>query len=210
MPGQAISSPWKKAPDRRSERNLKQEAVLAAAARVFAERGYHRASLDEVAQILNVTKPTLYYYFKNKEAMLFACIKHGLDTLEAAGEAMPDAEETTGMDRLVAYLKRYAGINETDFGRCAVRISDAELSDTSRKKVRRLKTEIDRKLRELISNGIADGSIAPSDPKITAFALAGALNSIGHWHQRDTELAGQKMIEEYVALLVNGLAPRAR
>ncbi|MBC7104219.1 MAG: helix-turn-helix transcriptional regulator, partial [Parvibaculum sp.] len=57
MSGQAISSPWKKAPDRRSERNLKQEAVLAAAARVFAERGYHRASLDEVAQILNVTKP---------------------------------------------------------------------------------------------------------------------------------------------------------
>jgi len=210
MPGPAIASPWKKAPERRSERDLKREAVLTAAARVFAERGYHRTSLDEVAQILNVTKPTLYYYFKNKEAMLFACIQHGLDMLEAVGDADPAPGERTGMERLVAYLKRYAKVNETDFGRCAVRISDAELSDASRKKVRRIKTEIDRRIRELVSNGIADGSIASSDPKITAFALAGALNSIGHWHQRDADMVGQKIADEYISLLVKGLAPRAR
>ena len=210
MPSSAIASPWKKAPERKNEHKLKREAVLTAVARVFAERGYHRASLDEVAQILNVTKPTLYYYFKNKEAMLFACIQHGLDMLDSVGGAAPIPSEPTGMDRLVAYLKRYAHVCETDFGQCAVRTSDAELSDASRKKVRRVKAEIDRKFRQLISEGIADGSIASSDPRVTAFALAGALNSIAHWHFRDSDLRGHEVANEYIDLLVNGLAPRVK
>lgn len=208
MPGPAIASPWKKAPERRQDRDLKREAVLAAAAHVFAEHGYHRASLDEVARILNVTKPTLYYYFKNKEALLFACIQHGLDTLDLMGTAPPGPAKGTGLQRLIDYLKRYAKLIQTDYGRCAVRISDAELSEASGKKIRRMKHDIDRELRRLISDGIADNSIASSDPKITAFALAGALNSIGHWRQRDTGLSDQKIIEEYIGLLVNGLAPR--
>ncbi len=67
---------------------------------------------------------------------------------------------------------------------------------------------IGRKIRTLVENGIADGSIASSDPKITAFALAGALNSIGHWYQRGAEISGPKLIDDYISLLVNGLAPR--
>ena len=200
----AIASPWKNETERQTERAPKREAVLAAAAHVFSERGYHRVSLDEVAQALNVTKPTLYYYFKNKEAMLFACVQHGLDMLEAAGSAA----EGNGRTRLVAYLEGYAAVIETDFGRCAVRISDAELSEASRKKVRRIKSEIDRKIRQLVADGIADGSIASSDPKITAFALAGALNSIGQWHPRPSQPADRKLVDEYINLLMNGLAPR--
>ncbi|MGB5948744.1 MAG: TetR/AcrR family transcriptional regulator [Parvibaculum sp.] len=209
MPGAAITSPWKKSRERKRERELKQDAVLAAAAHVFAEYGYHRASLDEVAQLLNVTKPTLYYYFKNKEAMLFACIEHVLDRLDdEAAVAGEEEAMTTGLQRLVAYLRRYARLIDTDFGRCAVRISDTELSDASRKKIRRIKSDIDHKIRELVSDGIADGSIASSDPKVTAFALAGALNSLGHWRNRDADLSEQRIVDEYISLLTNGLIPR--
>ena len=203
----AIDSPWKKEAERKQERALKREAVLAAAAHVFSEWGYHRASLDEVARVLNVTKPTLYYYFKNKEAMLFACIQHGLDRLDAAADFADDAR-ASGMERLVAYLRRYAAVIDSDFGRCAVRISDTELSGQSRKKVRRIKGVIDRQIRALVSAGIEDGSIASSDPKVTAFALAGALNSIGQWPPGEASLPGGKLADEYIALLVQGLAPR--
>nr|RAV90790.1 TetR/AcrR family transcriptional regulator [Aerococcus mictus] len=207
MRGGVISSPWKKSPERKQERALKREAVLAAAAHVFAENGYHRASLDEVARTLNVTKPTLYYYFKNKEAMLFACIEHGLEMFrsEASG---PSAKAKSGLQRLTAYLKRYAAVIESDFGRCAVRISDSELSEPSSRKIRRIKSEIDRELRQLVADGQADGSIAATDPQITALALAGALNSIAFWRHQDPDLPVDKTVDEYIHLLVNGLAPR--
>lgn len=209
MPGAAITSPWKKSRERKREKELKRDAVLAAAAHVFAEYGYHRTSLDEVARLLNVTKPTLYYYFKNKEAMLFACIEHVLDRLDDEAAVADDEEaKATGLQRLVAYLRRYARLIDTDFGRCAVRISDTELSDASRKKIRRIKSDIDHKIRELVSDGIADGSIASSDPKVTAFALAGALNSLGHWRNRDADLSEQRIVDEYISLMTKGLVPR--
>jgi AcrR family transcriptional regulator len=206
----AISSPWKKSSERKQERALKREAVLAAAAHIFAEVGYHRASLDEVARVLNVTKPTLYYYFKNKEALLFACIQHGLDMLKAEASSSPAPKNANGLERLVTYLRHYAAVIETDFGRCAVRISDSELSDPSSRKIRRIKADIDREMRQLVSDGIADGSIASTDPQITAFALAGALNSLGHWRHREDHPATDRIIEENISLLINGLAPRAR
>lgn len=203
-----ITSPWKKSPERKQERELKREAVLAAAAHVFAENGYHRASLDEVARILNVTKPTLYYYFKNKEAMLFACIEHGLEMFRSEATSNSSSKTTNGLQRLTAYLKRYASVIESDFGRCTVRISDSELSEPSSRKIRRIKSEIDRELRQLVADGQADGSIAPADPHITALALAGALNSIGLWRHQDAALPVEQTVDDYIGLLVNGLAPR--
>ncbi|HUD51637.1 TetR/AcrR family transcriptional regulator [Parvibaculum sp.] len=207
MRGKTVSSPWQKAPERKQQRALKREAVLAAAARIFSEVGYHRASLDEVARVLNVTKPTLYYYFKNKEALLFACIEHGLEMLGGSVEGPHTAAES-GLQRLMSYLRRYARLIETDFGRCAVRISDKELSEPSSKKIRRIKADIDRELRQMVVDGMADGSIASANPQITAFALAGALNSLGHWRHREDQTVTDKIIDEYISLLVDGLAPR--
>lgn len=76
-------SPWAQAPSRAEQRQAKRDAVLQVAAQMFNERGFHATSLDDIAARLNVTKPTLYYYVKNKDAILLACVKKGLDmTLE--------------------------------------------------------------------------------------------------------------------------------
>ena len=51
-------------------REAKRHAVLQAAAQLFNERGFHATSLDDIATRLKVTKPTLYYYVKNKDEIL--------------------------------------------------------------------------------------------------------------------------------------------
>ena len=68
------ASPWKKPADRQKEREIKRDAVLRAAAQAFNENGFHKTSLDDVAERLNVTKPTIYYYVKNKDQILFECV----------------------------------------------------------------------------------------------------------------------------------------
>ena len=65
-------------------RALKREAVLRVAVRMFNERGFHATSLDEVAERLNISKPTLYYYVKNKDEILFECVNIGLRQLQDA------------------------------------------------------------------------------------------------------------------------------
>ena len=61
----------------------KRIEILKSAAAAFRRRGYHGASVDEIASALEMTKGNLYYYFKNKEEILFACHEYSLDKLLA-------------------------------------------------------------------------------------------------------------------------------
>jgi AcrR family transcriptional regulator len=51
--------------------NSRREQIVAAAARLFEENGYHTTNVAEVAEAAGISKPTLYHYFKSKEEILF-------------------------------------------------------------------------------------------------------------------------------------------
>ncbi len=76
--------------------------------------------------------------------------------------------------------------------------------------IKALKSEIDHGIRRLIREGIQDGSIHPCDPKMTAFALAGALNWIAHWYRENQSMTGAQIAEAFVAIFEGGLRPRSR
>lgn len=193
-------------------RDSKRDAVILAAARAFNRDGYHNTSLDDVATGLNVTKPTLYYYVRSKEQLLFECFRTGLEPIRAAlTEALADrrASGRTARDRLTFVLLRYAEAIASDFGWCMVRAEDLNLSGELQTHVRELKSEIDQGIRRLLRDGVADGSIAACDPKMTAFALAGALNWIAHWYRQDEGLRPADIARTFVDIFERGLAPRA-
>lgn len=200
-------SPWRNGRKARSDRDLKREAVIHAAARAFNERGYHNTSLDDIAAALEVTKPTIYYYVENKEQLLFECFCAGLAPVRAA---FKDASAGAGpaAARLRAGLLRYAQAIASEFGWCMVRAEDQDLSPQMRAHVKELKSEIDQAIRRLLRDGVADGSIAECDPKMTAFALAGALNWIAHWYRDQQAQSPGQVAEAFVTLFENGLRPR--
>jgi hypothetical protein len=80
-------------------------------------------------------------------------------------------------------IRDYARAVASDYGWCMVRAEDQDLGPETGRHIRTLKSEIDQGIRRLIRTGIEDGSIEPCDPKITAFAMAGALNWIAHWYR---------------------------
>jgi AcrR family transcriptional regulator len=198
-------SPWPTREQRAEQREAKRDAVLRTAAALFQERGFSAASLDEVAARLNVTKPVIYRHFANKDQILFECVRMGLEQiLEAAATAK--AGPGKARDRLLALMRRYAVIMTEDAGMCVIRTGDHELSEPSRKQFRRLKRKIDRVIRSLIEEGIADGSIAPCDAKLTAFAIAGALNWIARWYRPNGGQSAEEVAAAMVALLQKLLA----
>ncbi len=200
-------SPWSRPLDRGQERAIKRDAVLRAAAQLFNEFGYHDTSLAMVAERLKVTKPTLYYYIKNKEEILFECVRLGLELLRAA-IAGATASGGTALDKLKAAMHEYAMIVTRDFGMCLIRVGEDPLAPDGRKKLRRLKAEVDHEFRLLIEQGIAEGSLAPCDAKLAAFTLAGALSWIGRWYDPRGALSAEVVAHESTAMLMNGLSPR--
>jgi AcrR family transcriptional regulator len=192
---------------RRRDHDLKRDAVIRTAARAFDARGYHNTSLDDIATALGVTKPTVYYYVANKEQLLFECFRAGLEPIRAALRRA-DSSPGTGRERLRGVVHDYAVAIASDYGWCMVRAEHQDLGAALGAEVRRLKAEIDGGLRRLLQAGIADGSIATEDPKLAAFAIAGALNWIAHWYRPGRSLAPPDIGRVFVDLIEQGLAPR--
>jgi AcrR family transcriptional regulator len=173
------------------ERQQKMEAVLHAAAQAFSENGYHRTSLDGIAERLGISKPTLYYYAAGKDELIAAVVVRALDLIRACGPADVHA---SGLDQLKQLLRRYAEVVATDFGRCLAQLNDADVGEAGSARIR---------------DGKPDGSIAPCDTRLTAFMLGGAVNGIGRWYRDGGDLSPAAVAEIYVNQMAAGLAPRA-
>jgi AcrR family transcriptional regulator len=202
----AARSPWKPASERARERESKRDAVLVAAARAFRERGVHNTTLDDIASFLNVTKPTIYYYLTNKEQIIFECFRLGIGRI---AEVLAELEKSsgTGREKLAALVRRYAEVMASDFGWCMVRVEDHDVTPAVARRLKSMKSEIDQGIRQLLREGIVDGSIRPCDPKMTAFALAGALNGIGHWYRAGEPLSPGEIAVRFLELFERGLTP---
>jgi AcrR family transcriptional regulator len=89
--------------------------------RAFRERGYHNTSLDDLAGSLKVTKPTLYLYMPNKEAILFECFRAGLAQIQATLEECERAGRTGRASACSPSSVGYAAAIVGDFGWCMLR-----------------------------------------------------------------------------------------
>ncbi|MCO5110232.1 MAG: TetR/AcrR family transcriptional regulator [Burkholderiaceae bacterium] len=204
----AAASPWASVPDRKQQREAKRHAVLQAAAQLFNERGFHATSLDDIAARLNVSKPTLYYYVKNKDEILLQCVRQGLEMTLEGIEASRQAGGNA-VDQLRACMQAYADIVMQPFGMCLIRVGDEEVPEPSRSELRRMKSEIDLAFRRLVAQGVQEGSLQPCDPKMTAFVIAGALSWIGRWYQPGGEYTPEQIAEQCIATLCEGVLRRA-
>ena len=93
----------------------------------------------------------------------------------------------------------------TDYGKSLVRFDIRDLTEHNRKIVRLAKKKSDEAFRAYIGQGIKDGSIRPCDVKLSAFAIAGSLNWIGHWHQPGGVLEAEAIAKEFAIRLTEGL-----
>jgi AcrR family transcriptional regulator len=203
----ADGSPWAVRHRRPRDHDLKRDAVVRAAAKAFNEHGYHNTSLDDIAAALGVTKPTVYYYVANKEQLLFECFRTGLQRIR---EAFREAERSDrpARERLNAVVRGYAEAIASDYGWCMVRAHEHDLGPDMERQINALKSEIDQGIRRLLREGMADGSIGACDPKITAFAMAGALNWIAHWYRENQPMSAAQVADAFAAFFENGLLPR--
>jgi AcrR family transcriptional regulator len=204
----SMSSPWSKgSPRSEQQRSMKRKAILAAAAELFADRGYHQVSLDDIAMKLKVTKPTIYYYFENKDQLFFECANVGFTILEDTyGRLKP--LRLSGAEKLSRFLLVYAEYIESSYGRALMRVGDYELLPDERSRIRQLFACTDQRLRSLIQEAVQEGSIVTTDVKLTAFALGGLINSIGHWYRAVSDESGRLIAEHFVRLVMSGLLRR--
>jgi len=204
----AAASPWPARRVRTRDRDSKRIAVIRAAARAFSLHGYHNTSIDMIAAQLNVTKPTVYYYVANKEQLLFECFVAGLERIRVAMKRADRLPAPAG-ERLQLVISNYAQAIASEYGWCMVRAEDQDLGPELGTRIKALKSEIDQGIRKLLREGMRDGSIHKCDPKMTAFAIAGALNWIAHWYRQNQLMSPRQIANAFTRVFYQGLLPRA-
>jgi AcrR family transcriptional regulator len=82
----------------------KREQLLTAGRAVFSERGFHAATVDQIAESAGVGKGTVYLYFRSKQELYVAIMEHDLEELHA--ETVQEmAKSETALDRIRAYMR---------------------------------------------------------------------------------------------------------
>ena len=204
--GKTVDSPWRTHRAREPQRSDKKDAVLLAGARLFTRKGFQGTSLDDIAQSLGVTKPTLYYYIASKEEILMECVERGLSTFhQGLGDLVQSG--LGGRDLLRAAMALYAEVVTSDFGMCASRVGEDPLSEDKRRSLRQRKAEVDVDFRLLIEQGMQRGWIVAGDAAVAAFTVVGALSGIGRWYRPETHSPQslQDAVQHCIEMLLRGV-----
>jgi AcrR family transcriptional regulator len=180
--------------------------ILKSAANAFRTRGYHATSVDDIAQALRMTKGSLYYYFKNKEEILYVCHDHTLDLLLRTLKDI-QARDQSPLDKLRAVIVSFVELmTEELHGTAAVTLDLNELSPPLRRKITAKRDRFDHAVRRIIRDGIEKGVFRRVDPKFATFAIMGSINWIPHWFNPEGRADSRAIGEAFADFFVGGLS----
>ncbi|MCA1585925.1 MAG: TetR/AcrR family transcriptional regulator [Acidobacteria bacterium] len=182
--------------------------ILRSAAAAFRRRGYHGASVDEIASALEMTKGNLYYYFRNKEEILYACHDYSLDILLDLMDQVR-AETTAPDDKLRKLILAFIHIILDELQGTALTLDLHALSPALLKRVVSKRDRFDTGMRAIIQQGMDSGVFATGDPKMIEFAIMGAVNWITKWFDPAGPMSSEQIGRAFADYLVGGLTKRA-
>ena len=203
MPQPCATFPAPMAQDKTRHRRVE---ILKSAAAAFRRRGYHGASMGEIARALHMTKGSLYYYFENKEEILFFCHDYSLDILL---ELLARVEKEGGSpaDKLRELVAAFVHHILDDLRGTAMTLEFQALSPPRLRQVIAKRDRFDRGVRRLLHEGMASGDFARGDPKLLAFAVLGAVNWIPRWFDPRGPASSEEIGRVFAEYLVAGLRP---
>ncbi|WP_121061950.1 TetR/AcrR family transcriptional regulator [Chachezhania antarctica] len=192
---------------REEVRQLKRRAALRVAARIFNEKGYHATSLDEVADVIGVTKTALYYYFKNKEQLLYECIKLTYDCGQTA-RLESEALDGPAIDKLTFLYRRFIELLIVERGAYTTMANIRALPEDAQAELLERRRNLDRYSRMLIERAIEEGAIREVDVRLTSNFFLGAVNWILRWHTEDDAMSPEEVAGHFLDLFLNGIVKK--
>lgn len=198
-------TPWEAGRRKRDTRfPLKREAVLNAAAALFRERGYEGTSLNDLADMLNITKPTVYYYIQSKEQLLLDILNRAQDHILGFLKAA-EISPMTAYEKLRTVMIEYALLMISDEGACIARVPTRVMEAASRANVEARIKEADEIIYRILASGEQDGTLRVNDPLVVNHALFGSLNWMAYWTRPKGRLTPETLAEMQVDVLLDGV-----
>jgi TetR/AcrR family transcriptional regulator, cholesterol catabolism regulator len=187
---------------------MTRDDILDAAAQIFSQKGFHAASMQDIAQAVNVQKASLYHHVTSKQSILLALLDRALDLLiehiqSVTSQSLPAEEKLRAA--MQAYLE--AMLEHRDLAAVLLlehRSLEPELM--SRHIPRRDRFE--HLWRDLIQEGMEQGKFTCSDPNTAARAVLGVMNWTITWYRPEGKLTPPEIGDQFASLFLRGILVR--
>lgn len=183
----------------------KKEEILRSAAAVFAEKGYHGTTMEEVAARLLMTKGSMYYYFKNKDDLLYHCHKMIMNLSINTMKEIIDSPLTT-VEKLEKAIKSHINIATSEKSMFMVmhkpsqHFTDDYLSD-----ILESRSAYAQYFDAIIFEGIQNKEFQQVDVKMVRMIILGALNWTQEWYDPKGEKTAEEISEAFANYLLKML-----
>lgn len=191
--------------ERRAQQRIE---ILRSAAAAFRRRGYHGASVDAIARALRMTKGNLYYYFRDKEEILYVLHDWSVDLLLARLSEV-EGSGASPPEKLRRLVHGFVQMIVDELHGTALTMDLRALSPARLRRVVAKRDRFDRGVRRVIAEGVRRGDFRPGDVKLRAFALLGAVNWISRWYDPRGPARSAEIARAIADLVLEGLTARA-
>jgi AcrR family transcriptional regulator len=182
----------------------RREAILRSVANVLRNSRLSSLTIKQIADELGMTKGNLYYYFKDKQEILYHChLRNVENSLRALSEAQ--ALGRTPAERLRVLLVRHIrAIIDDGFGGL-LQTELEKIRPSQRKQYIAKRDELERGVRLLIEDGVLAGEFVCSNVKLTGFAILGGINWIPKWYRPNGPFTSAEISDQMADYYLRGL-----
>lgn len=187
---------------------MTRDEILEAAAQIFSQKGFHAASMQDIAQAVHLQKASLYHHVNSKQEILLAILDRALDLLIAQMEAVlsepapPDVKLSRAIE---TYLQ--AMLDHRDIA-AVLLLEHRSLEPGYQSRHIPHRDRFEALWRDLIQEGMETGVFCCVDATLAVRALLGVMNWTITWYRPDGSLTSVEIARQFANLFLNGLMTR--
>ncbi len=190
------------------ETGARRREIDDVASELFHANGYAATSVRDIAKALDIQGASLYAHVASKEDVLWSIVDGAATAFEQAAErALAETTADDPVERFAAIVEAHVETITADPKRSSVFVTEwRHLSADRRAAIGARRDAYERRLRDLIGDGLAVGAFASVDPALAATFLLTALNGIATWYRPDGRLSADRIADHYVELALRSLS----
>jgi AcrR family transcriptional regulator len=183
----------------------KQEQLFNAAAALFAEKGYHGTSIQDLARAMGMKKGSLYHYFNSKEELLFRLLDEYITGALEEIEGIC-ALEIDPVEKLRRFMLFYSGFYAGDRDRLVLLINDIDkLGEDRRSRIIEKERRYCQALTGIFGQLQAGGVMKPMPRSVAAFAFFGMVHYTYKWFNQGGEISAGELGEMFLEIFTRGV-----
>jgi len=179
--------------------------IMRGAAAAFRNRGYAATSVRDIARRLGMAPGNLYYYFRNKQDILYFCQDYSLDVLLRAARRIV-GEPAVPEAKVRALVRAQVLCMLDELHGSAGHIEFHAMPPGRLRKIIAKRDAYERLVREVVAEGVRARRFAPCDPKLTTLAILGAVNWTARWYRPGGDWSPEAIADAFADYLVRGLS----